>query len=82
MMADRGTFLGRHYPTVRRRAGAHSLCYRERRAVALRFPAQGRRTSAVGASRAWWKPLWGRQNALANFRRRTRACNSSMIALA
>ena len=26
IMADRGTFLGRHHPTVRRRAGAHSLC--------------------------------------------------------
>ena len=25
-MADRGTFLGRYHPTVRRRAGAHSLC--------------------------------------------------------
>jgi hypothetical protein len=25
-MADRGTFLGRHHPMVRRRAGAHSLC--------------------------------------------------------
>ena len=24
-MADRGTFLGRYHPTVRRRAGAHSL---------------------------------------------------------
>ena len=41
-MADRGTFLGRYNPTIRRRVGAHSL-YLKNAALILRFPACLRR---------------------------------------